>query len=134
MAGSYLPVVIVPSVSAGVTGANNYQPATGNIATFYGEYTLMNFGLHHAQINNALSYVNLGKADFQKELYLAKLQICQLYFGLLQNQYRLNVDSQNIDRYQNIFNVIRALTLSGIKPWGRFFIGKSRIIIRESEL
>ena len=127
MAGSYLPVVIVPSVSAGVTGANNYQPATGNIATFYGEYTLLNFGLHNAQINNAMSYVNFGKADFQKELYLTKLQICKVYFDLLQNQDRLNVDSQNIDRYQNIFKVIHALTLSGISPGADSSLAKAEL-------
>lgn len=127
MAGSYLPIVIVPSVSAGVTDANNYQSATGNIATFYGEYTLLNFGLHNAQINNAMSYVNFGKADFQKELYLTKLQICQLYFDLLQNQYRLNADSQNIDRYQNIFNVIQALTLSGISPGADSSLAKAEL-------
>jgi outer membrane protein TolC len=127
LAGSYLPVVIVPSVSAGVTDANNYQPATGNIATFYGEYTLLNFGLHHAQINNAMSYVNFGKADFQKELYLSKLQICQLYFDVLQNQYRLNIDSQNIVRYQNIFTIIRALTLSGISAGADSSLAKAEL-------
>jgi outer membrane protein TolC len=115
MAGSYLQEVIVPSVSSGVTGANNYQPASGNIASFYGDYELLNFGLHNAQVNNAISYVNFGKADFQKELYLAKLQVSQLYLSLLGDQYRLNVDSQNIVRYQNIFNVIQALTLSGVR-------------------
>ena len=127
MAGSYLPVIIVPSVSAGVTDANNYQPASGNIASFYGEYPLINFGLHHAQINNALSYVNFGKADFQKELYLTKLQICQLYFDLLRNQYRLNVDSQNVGRYQTVFNIIRALTLSGISPGADSELAKAEL-------
>ena len=114
LAGSYLPEVIVPSVSAGVNDANNLQPASGNIASFYGDYQLLNFGLHRAQINNVMSYVNFGKADYEKELYLTKLQVCQLYFSLLQNQDRLNIDAQNITRYQNIFNVIKALTLSGI--------------------
>lgn len=114
LAGSYLPEVIVPSVSAGVNDANNLQPASGNIASFYGDYQLLNFGLHHAQLNNAMSYVNFGKADYQKELYLTKLQVCQLYFAFLQNQDRLNIDSENIKRYQNIFNVIQALTVSGL--------------------
>ncbi|MDP4260982.1 MAG: TolC family protein [Bacteroidota bacterium] len=127
LAGSYLPEVIVPSVSAGVTDANNYHPATGNIATFYGEYRLLNFGLHTAQINNAMSLVNFGKADFQKELYLTKLQICQLYFNLLQNQYRLKIDAQNIDRYQDVFRVIRALTLSGITAGADSSLAKAEL-------
>jgi outer membrane protein TolC len=114
LSGAYLPEVIVPSVSAGVTNSNNLQAASGNIATFYGEYQLLNFGLHKAQINNALSYVNFAKTDFDKELYLAKFQICQLYFDFLKNQYKLDVDSQNIDRYQSIFHIIQALTLHGI--------------------
>lgn len=116
LAGSYLPEVIVPSVSSGVNAANNMQAASGNIATFYSDYQFLTFGLHHAEVNNAMSYVNFGKADFQREIYLTKLQICQLYFEYLQSMYRFNVDSQNVSRYQNIFNVIHAITASGIRP------------------
>ena len=127
LAGSYLPNIIVPSVSSGVNAANNSQAATGNIASFYGDYQLLNFGLHSAQINNAISYVDFDKADLQKEFYLAKLQICQLYFQLLQSQYQLNIDTQNINRYQNIFNVIHALASSGIKPGADSSLAKAEL-------
>jgi outer membrane protein TolC len=127
LAGSYLPDIIVPSVSSGVNAANNSQAATGNIATFYGDYQLLNFGLHGAQINNAMSYVDFGKADFQKEFYLTKLQICQLYFELLQSQYQLSIDTQNINRYQNIFNVIHALASNGIKPGADSSLAKAEL-------
>jgi outer membrane protein TolC len=127
LAGSYLPNIIVPSISAGVNAANNSQAATGNIASFYGDYQLVNFGLHSAQINNAMSYVDFDKADFQKEFYLAKLQICQLYFQLLQSQYQLSVDTENISRYQNIFNVIHALASSGIKPGADSSLAKAEL-------
>jgi len=127
LAGSYLPNIIVPSVSSGVTADNNSKGATGNIASFYGDYQLVNFGLHNAQINNAMSYVDFDKADFQKEFYLAKLQICQLYFQLLQSQYQLSVDTENINRYQNIFNVIHALASSGVKPGADSSLAKAEL-------
>jgi outer membrane protein TolC len=127
LAGSYLPDIIVPSISSGVNAADNSQAATGNIASFYGDYQLINFGLHGAQINNAMSYVDFGKADFQKEFYLTKLQICQLYFELLQSQYQLSVDTENINRYQNIFNVIHALASSGIKPGADSSLAKAEL-------
>src|ERR1700756_4570280 len=38
LAGSYLPEIAVPTVSAGVADANNTQSATGNIVTFYSQY------------------------------------------------------------------------------------------------
>ena len=127
LAGSYLPEIIVPSVSSGVTGSNNFQAATGNIATFYSEYPVITFGLHTAQIRNAMSYVNFQKSDFEKELYLTKIQVCQLYFNLLQNISRLNVDAQNVDRYQNIFNVIQSLTKSGITPGADSSLAKAEL-------
>src|ERR1017187_1141235 len=114
--GAYLPEIIVPSITSGISASDNSNVATGNIASFYSQYTIFNFGLHKAQINNAISYVDFANADFQKELYQAKLQICQIYLAILRSQNHLNVDKQNIARYQNIFNVINALAASGIKP------------------
>jgi outer membrane protein TolC len=114
--GGYLPEIIGPSITSGISASDNSKVATGNIASFYSQYTIFNFGLHKAQIDNAKSYVDFGNADFQKELYQAKLQICQIYLAILRNQNHLNVDKQNITRYQNIFNVISALAASGIKP------------------
>ncbi len=127
MAGSYLPEIIVPSVSSGVTAANDYQAASGNIASFYSNYTLVNFGLHRAQLNQAKSYVNLGYADYEKELYNTKLQICQLYFDYLQSQSRLKVEAQNIDRYQKIFEVIKALSSSGISAGADTSLAKAEL-------
>jgi outer membrane protein TolC len=56
----------------------------------------------------------LQQADFDKELYIIKWQIGKLYFDLLKSKYQLAVDSQNIKRYESIYNVINALTSSGI--------------------
>lgn len=114
--GAYLPQIIGPSITSGISASNNSNVATGNIASFYSQFTLFNFGLNKAQLDYAKSFVDFGNADFQKELYQVKLQICQIYLALLRNQNHLNVDKQNITRYQNIFNVISALSASGIKP------------------
>jgi len=114
IAGSYLPVGVTPSSSAGVRGSNDNQAASGNIAVLYSEYELMNFGLRDARIKNAEAYVSLQQADYQKELYYLKTEISRLYFTLLKNQFRLSADKENVTRYENIFTIIHALTGSGI--------------------
>lgn len=125
--GSYLPLGITPSTSGGIRNSNNGQAATGNIAVLYSEYELMNFGLNKAKINNAQSYVNFSEADLQKENYYVTLQVAQLYFNLLKTQYRLDADKQNVDRYDSIFKVIQALTLSGLKAGSDSSLAKAEL-------
>ena len=112
--GSYLPLGVIPSISGSITSQNNSTPASGNIAALYAEYELVNFGLKNAKTNNAQAYAGLQQADFEKELYIIKWQIGKLYFELLKNKYQLDVDAQNIKRYESIYSVINALTSSGI--------------------
>ena len=116
IAGAYLPLGVNPSVSAGVRDANIYQPASGNIAVLHSEYELADFGQKNAAINYAEANVRAEEADLQRLLYEAKIEIARLYFNLLKQEYRLNTDSENINRYQNIYSVIKALALSGIRP------------------
>ncbi|OIR02939.1 outer membrane efflux protein [mine drainage metagenome] len=125
--GSYLPLGITPSTSGGIRNSNNGQAATGNIAVLYSEYELMNFGLNKAKINNAQSYVNFSEADLQKENYYVTLQVAQLYFDLLKTQYRLDADLQNVNRYDSIFKVIQALTLSGLKAGSDSSLAKAEL-------
>ena len=116
LAGSYFPMGITPSTSSGVNAKNNLQSATGNVGVFYGEYDLATFGLNAAQMNLAKSYYTVAEADLQKEQYLLTLNVARLYFSLQKSGYRLKADEQNIERYQSIYNVIQALTSSGMKP------------------
>ena len=116
LAGSYFPMGITPSTSSGVNAKNNLQSATGNVGVFYGEYDLATFGLNAAQMNLAKSYYTVAEADLQKEQYLLTLNVARLYFNLQKSGYRLKADEQNIERYQSIYNVIQALTSSGMKP------------------
>ena len=127
LAGSYLPLGITPSTSAGVRANNNAQAATGNIAVLYSEYELVNFGLNKAKINNAETYLHLEEADLEKEAYYIELEIAQLYFSLLKTQYRLDADKQNVNRYDSIFKVIRALTASGLKPGADSSLAKAEL-------
>ncbi|MEP6747025.1 MAG: TolC family protein [Bacteroidota bacterium] len=116
LAGSYLPMVPTPSSSAGVRAGNNYRPVTGNIGVLYGEYELLNFGLHKAILKNANAHIDLQQADLESELYSIQENTARAYFNLLRAQYRLGADKQNTDRYDSIFKVIQALAASGIKP------------------
>ncbi len=127
IAGGYMPLGVAPSVSAGIRAANNLQPATGNLAVLYSEYELVNFGLNDAKIKNAEAYVGLQQANLQRELYVDQLNIARLYFNLQKTQYKLNADKQNVDRYDSIFKVIRALTLSGIKPGADSSLAKAEL-------
>lgn len=127
LAGSYLPLAATPSTSGGVRSDNNFQPATGNIAVLYSDYELANFGLNSARLSNAQTYVNLSEADLQKEAYLLDVNIARLYLNIQKGQYRLQADAQNIERYQSIFNVIRALTLSGLKAGSDSSLAKAEL-------
>jgi outer membrane protein TolC len=127
MAGSYFPFGVVPSTSSGVNADNNMNTVSGNIAVLYGEYDLVNFGLNGAKIKNAEAYVGLQEADLQKEQYYVELNIAKLYFNVLKSQYTLNVDKENVDRYQSIFIIIQALTSSGIKAGSDSSLAKAEL-------
>ncbi|RFM25676.1 TolC family protein [Deminuibacter soli] len=113
--GSYFPFGMV-STSGSIRSANISDAATGNIGMLYGEYELENFGLNKARVNNAVSKQQLSESDLAKETYLLKLQVSKTYFSLLRNIYQQAVDQQNISRYQAVYEVIQAVTASGIKP------------------
>ncbi len=113
--GAYLPLGMIPSVSGSIRAAGNLQPATGNIASLYGEYELVNFGLRKAKLDNAEAYAGLAQADYNKQLYLLKLQAGRLYFAMLKSRSQLSVDEQNISRLESVYSVISALTRSGIR-------------------
>jgi outer membrane protein TolC len=115
--GSYIPMAgIIRTTSGSIRANNNYHAQTGNIVSAYAEYDLVNFGLRGAKVDNAVAYANLQQADFNKEVYIVKLQIGKLYFNILKNLYLLQIDQQNIRRYQSVNTIIGALTGSGIKP------------------
>jgi outer membrane protein TolC len=127
LAGAYLPLGVNPSVSAGVREENIYQPVSGNVAVLYSEYELADFGLKNARINNAKSNAAVQEADLQRILYEMKIEISRLYFHLLKDEYRLNADSENIKRYENIYSVIKALALSGIRPGSDTSLSKAEL-------
>jgi len=114
--GSFMSIGgISRGISSSIRGSNNYTAQTGNLASVYAEYDLVNFGLRGAKVDNAVAYADLQQADFDKEVYVIKLQIGKLYFNILKNIYQLHIDEQNINRYQSVTSIIKALTGSGIK-------------------
>ena len=114
--GSYESFGIIPSSSSGVRASNVYQSALGNIAFFYNEYELLDFGLKKATVHRARAYADLSQADLDREIYLVKWQVGKLYMDILKNQFQLGIDQENVTRYETIYKVIQAVTLSGIKP------------------
>ena len=126
-AGASFNFVTTSSLSGGIRGENNLQPVTSNVAVLYSEYELLSFGFKDAKINSARSYVDLAASDLNKEQYFITLNIAKLYFSILKNQSRLKADQQNIERYQNIYTVIQALTLSGIKAGADSSLAKAEL-------
>ena len=114
--GSYISFGIIPSSSSGVRPSNNYQPALGNIGFLYNQFELLDFGLKKATVQYAEGQANLSQADLERERYLVKWQVGKLYLDILKNQFQLGIDEENVSRYETVYKVIQAVTLSGIKP------------------
>lgn len=115
LTGGFLPMPgVLHAISGGVTAANNYQPATSNIASVYGEYELVNFGLRGAKVSGARAFADVQKADLAKELYMVKWQIGKVYFEILKGRYQLALEEEDIRRYQAIYTISSALTSTGI--------------------
>lgn len=127
MATTFFTFGITPSTSGGIRGDNSLQPVTANVGVLYSEYEVANFGLNNARLNLAKANVGLQVADLQKEQYLVDVEVAKLYFNILKNQYRLDADRQNTDRYQSIFTIIQALTASGIKPGADSSLAKAEL-------
>jgi outer membrane protein TolC len=114
--GTYYSFGLIPSASSGINPANNSQAAGGNMAFLFNEYDLLTFGLRQATIRRAEAGEHLSQADLDRERYLLKWQIARLYLNIRKSLLQQGIDSENIRRYSELYIVIRAVTLSGIKP------------------
>jgi outer membrane protein TolC len=117
LTGPFLPMPgIVHSIAGSINANSNYQAVTGNMASLYGQYDLMTFGLKDARVASARAYVGLTQADLAKERYLVSWDIARLYFNILSHRYQLTVDEEDIRRYDSMYTISRALTGSGVNP------------------
>jgi outer membrane protein TolC len=114
--GTYYSFGLIPSASSGINPANNSQAAGGNMAFLFNEYDLLTFGLRQATVRRAEAGEHLSQADLDRERYLIKWQIARLYLNIRKSLLQQGIDSENIKRYSELYTVIRAVTLSGIKP------------------
>ena len=126
-AGSYFPYGIIPSTSSGVRAENDYQAVSGNLAVLYGEYDLVDFGYKNARIGYAKSEQALSQSDLQREIYILHGRICRAYFNLLISETRMAVEKETVKRYDTIYNIISALTMSGIKPGSDSSLAKAEL-------
>lgn len=113
--GTFFPLgVIVPTAGA-IRAENNYRPASGNIAMLYSEYEVENFGLNKARVEDAKMNKELDEADLAKDQYLIKLKTARYYFQLLKAYHQLEIEADNVSRYDTLFTIISAQASSGIK-------------------
>jgi len=115
LSGSYFPMGIIPSTSGGISAENNSNTFSGNIGVAYLQHELYNFGLNQARIASAKSFANASKADYDATSYSLQFQISQVYFDLLKYRLLTNIQLKNIERYNTLYNYIKAYTGSGIK-------------------
>jgi outer membrane protein TolC len=117
LTGPFLPVPgVVHSISGSINAASNYQAVTGNMASLYGQYDLVTFGLKDARVASARAYAGLTQADLAKERYLVSWDISRLYFNILSHRYQLAVDQEDVRRYDSMYTISTALTRSGVNP------------------
>jgi outer membrane protein TolC len=114
--GSYYSFGLIPSVSSGINPGNNSQAAGGNMAFFFNEYDLVTFGLKRATVRRAEANEHLSQADLDRETYLMKWQIARLFLNIRKGQLQQGIDSENVNRYAQLYTIIQAVTQSGIKP------------------
>jgi outer membrane protein TolC len=114
--GSYYSFGLIPSVSSGINPGNNSQAAGGNMAFFFNEYDLVTFGLKRATVRRAEANEKVSQADLDRETYLMKWQIARLFLNIRKGQLQQDIDSENVNRYAQLYTIIRAVTQSGIKP------------------
>jgi len=113
--GSYFPIGIIPSTSAGIRGSNKSDISSGNVAAGYSEYELATFGLNRARVESAKALSNQAVADYRKTEYWLQYHVTQLYFDMLKYNLLSTIQQKNIDRYQVLFRYIKAYTNSGMK-------------------
>jgi outer membrane protein TolC len=117
LTGPFLPVPgILHSIAGSINAAPNYQAVTGNMASLYAEYELVNFGLKGARIATAKANAGWTQADLEKQRYLVKWDIGRLYFSILSSRYQLAIDAEDVRRYESMLTISRALTGSGVNP------------------
>jgi outer membrane protein TolC len=69
---------------------------------------------------------------------LLKWQVGKLYFDILKNQFQLAIEKENVNRYEEVYKVIEAVTRSGIKAGADSSLAmaelsKSRISYNQTE-
>ena len=117
LTGPFLPVPgVVHSIAGSINAASNYQAVTGNMASLYGQYDLVTFGLKDARVANARAYAGLTQADLAKARYLVSWDISRLYFNILSHRYQLAVDQEDVRRHDSMYTISTALTGSGVNP------------------
>ncbi len=115
LTGPFLPVPgTLHSIAGSINSESNYQAVSGNLASVYAEYELVNFGLRGAKVASARAFAGVQQADLEKERYLVKWQLGRLYFEILRTAALLAVDSQDIARYQAMYSISLALTRTGV--------------------
>lgn len=125
--GSYFPMSIIPSTSGGINADNNTNTFSGNIGVAYLEHELYNFGLNHARIASAQSFAGTTKADYDATAYTVQFQTAQLFFDMLKYRLLTTIQQKNIDRYNVLYNYIKAYTGSGIKAGVDSSVAKAEV-------
>ncbi|MEO6883525.1 MAG: TolC family protein [Bacteroidia bacterium] len=114
--GTYFPMGIVPSTSAGISAKENTEAAFGSIALGYFEWTPIRFGKYRAKINESKAELIYANADDANELFTDQVNVAGAYFKLLALQKIVETDQKNIFRAEEIKHIIASYATNGLKP------------------
>jgi outer membrane protein TolC len=115
--GGYFSLGLVPSgVGSSSSTPAGAGPNPGNIAIGFLQWEFFNFGYYRAQAQQAGAQLAVNEAALAGDKYLLSENIISLYLDWLKKYRLLQIQRENMQRAQVIFNAIRATVLSGLKP------------------
>lgn len=114
--GGYFPLSTIPSVSGSIGPEQKTNLGSGNIALSYLDWPIYTFGYNNAQKKNAEAAFSSMQSSLNGDKYLLTENIISLYLDWVKKYKLLQIENENLERSQTIFNAIRATVLSGLKP------------------
>jgi len=114
--GGYFSLGIIPSLSGSITSQENTNTMSGNFAVSYLEWQFYTFGYYNAQKKNAEAALSTTTAILNGDKYLLTENTIALYLDWVKKYRLLQIEKENLQRSETIFNAIRATVQSGLKP------------------
>lgn len=116
VAGPYLSMGILPSVTGGSRSYSNVNPVGGNTAFAGVNWEAINFGKYKAQTDVAKAGLMTQNSLFAKSQYDLNGIAAAYYIELLRQSELQRINQENVNRLQELLASINGLVVNGIRP------------------